>query len=122
MFCSPLQQAKRQAEREATGSEGDRKKHEQQLLTRLLCPPENSISKRTEESESCDRFPPLVGATFSSNWILFRKVYDLYEEVAEQRWDRENVREGEEFCAITPGIPRTFLGSWNLLALYVRRY
>ncbi|CAB1102482.1 unnamed protein product [Ectocarpus sp. CCAP 1310/34] len=35
---------------------------------------------------------PLVGATFSSNWILFQKVYDTYEAWTGHRWWRQNVR------------------------------
>lgn len=35
---------------------------------------------------------PLVGAAFSSNWILFREVYDSYEKLTGQRWSRKHVR------------------------------
>lgn len=38
------------------------------------------------------KISPLVGAAFSSNWILFRKVYDTYEEWTGRHWFRENVR------------------------------
>lgn len=35
---------------------------------------------------------PLVGAAFSSNWILFREVYDSYEEWTGHHWSRKHVR------------------------------
>lgn len=38
------------------------------------------------------RISPLVGAILSSNWVLFRKVYDTYEQWTEERWSREQVR------------------------------
>ncbi|CAM9177459.1 unnamed protein product [Ectocarpus sp. 12 AP-2014] len=34
---------------------------------------------------------PLVGAAVGGNWVLFRKVYDLYEELTGHRWRRERV-------------------------------
>lgn len=35
---------------------------------------------------------PLAGAAFSSNWVLFREVYDCYEKLAGCCWLRETVR------------------------------
>ncbi|CAM9397930.1 unnamed protein product [Ectocarpus fasciculatus] len=34
---------------------------------------------------------PLAGAVFSSNWVLFREVYDRYEKLAGCCWQRETV-------------------------------
>lgn len=35
---------------------------------------------------------PLVGAAFSSNWVLFRQVYDSYEKLTRGYWWRSMVR------------------------------
>ncbi|CBN74318.1 Ankyrin Repeat Transient Receptor Potential Channel [Ectocarpus siliculosus] len=47
------------------------------------------------------KISPLVGAAFSSNWILFRKVYDTYEEWTGHRWWRQQV-----LAQIPSGPPR----------------
>ena len=38
------------------------------------------------------KISPLVGAAFSSNWVLFRQVYDSYEELTGAYWWRSMVR------------------------------
>ncbi|CAM9283980.1 unnamed protein product [Ectocarpus sp. 13 AM-2016] len=43
---------------------------------------------------------PLAGAVFSSNWVLFREVYDRYEKLAGCCWLRETV-----LSQIPPGPP-----------------
>lgn len=42
-------------------------------------------------------FSPLAGAVFSSNWRLFRKVYDSHEELTGDRWWRSGVRSPKLF-------------------------
>lgn len=34
---------------------------------------------------------PLAGAAFSSNWVLFRKVYNLVEDLSMAQWSRTKV-------------------------------
>lgn len=38
------------------------------------------------------KISPLVGAAFSSNWVLFRQVYDSFEELTGGYWLRDMVR------------------------------
>eukprot|EP00903_Cladosiphon_okamuranus_P019883 g18275.t1 len=35
---------------------------------------------------------PLAAAAFRSNWVLFRKIYDLYESCKKDRWTRKELR------------------------------
>lgn len=37
------------------------------------------------------KISPLVGAAFSSNWVLFWKVYDTYTTLDKKPWLRTNV-------------------------------
>lgn len=37
------------------------------------------------------RVTPLAASAFRSNWVLFRKIYDLYESRTGKRWSREEV-------------------------------
>eukprot|EP00752_Nemacystus_decipiens_P009021 g8052.t1 len=39
------------------------------------------------------RITPLAASAFRSNWILFQKIYDLYESLSEDRWSRNDVRD-----------------------------
>lgn len=44
------------------------------------------------------KISPLVGAIFSSNWVLFQAVYDKYEEM-EGAWTHSGVSVGFRLCA-----------------------
>lgn len=48
----------------------------------------NQLSRRPKEGCS---ITPLAASAFRSNWILFRKIYDKYESLADKRWTREEV-------------------------------
>lgn len=60
-----------------------------QLVNDLLSP-RGSVTH--EAGKKRVNISPLVGAAFSSNWILFREVYDSYEKLAGKRWSRKHVR------------------------------
>lgn len=62
---------------------------EQRRVQTLLSVPGASLSR---ENAVAVNISPLVGAAFSSNWMLFREVYDAYEKWTGGRWSRENVR------------------------------
>ncbi|CAM9902707.1 unnamed protein product, partial [Ectocarpus sp. 12 AP-2014] len=34
---------------------------------------------------------PLAGAALSGNWVLFQRIYDMYERLPDQRWSREEL-------------------------------
>lgn len=76
MHCGPLQQAK--------GRDNEK------MLVRDLLSPRGVYSRK--EGTPKKPISPLVGAAFSSNWKLFREVYQKYEEWTGHRWYRNNVR------------------------------
>lgn len=45
------------------------------------------------------RITPLAASAFRSNWVLFRKIYDLYETRTKNRWTREEVRDNNGACS-----------------------
>ncbi|CAM9237184.1 unnamed protein product [Ectocarpus sp. 12 AP-2014] len=66
-----------------------------QNFRRLLSPVPMPFSTNVKPTIS-----PLAGAVFSSNWVLFREVYDRYEKLAGCCWLRETV-----LSQIPPGPP-----------------
>lgn len=56
----------------------------------LLSP--RSMTLRSATTDQEHSISPLAGAVFSSNWVLFREVYDRYEKLAGCCWQRETVR------------------------------
>ncbi|CAB1096081.1 unnamed protein product [Ectocarpus sp. CCAP 1310/34] len=46
-----------------------------------------SSARTTVESSST----PLAGAALSGNWVLFQKIYEMYERLTDQRWSREEL-------------------------------
>eukprot|EP00903_Cladosiphon_okamuranus_P014652 g13586.t1 len=75
------------------------------LLKRQIGPyPENEAPRKVYDLLSppaSAHISPLVGAAFSSNWILFREVYDSYEKMTNKRWSRNHV-----LAQIPKGPPR----------------
>lgn len=47
----------------------------------------SSSTRTTARSSST----PLAGAVLSGNWVLFKRIYDMYESLPNQRWSREEV-------------------------------
>lgn len=46
-----------------------------------------STTRTMHESSST----PLAGAALSGNWVLFQRVYDMYECLTGRRWSRDEV-------------------------------
>ncbi|CAM9548053.1 unnamed protein product, partial [Ectocarpus fasciculatus] len=46
-----------------------------------------SSARTTVKSSST----PLAGAALSGNWVLFQRIYDMYEDLTGQRWSREEL-------------------------------
>lgn len=44
-----------------------------------------------QEGDQETKILPLVGAAFSSNWVLFWKVYDEYSKLTGEPWGRDKV-------------------------------
>lgn len=55
---------------------------------------DGSVNRRTAHASRTRYEPitPLAAAAFRSNWVLFRKIYDEYENRTDQRWPRDKVR------------------------------
>lgn len=46
-----------------------------------------SSARTTVKSSST----PLAGAALSGNWMLFQRIYEMYERLTDHRWSREEV-------------------------------
>ncbi|CAM9818817.1 unnamed protein product, partial [Ectocarpus sp. 12 AP-2014] len=82
-------------------------------------PPPLDLTAKTQIS-------PLVGAAFSSNWVLFWRVYDTYTTLAKKPWLRTNVWPERapaplEVYGYQDDIPNPILrGAWTIPAVMWR--
>ncbi|CBN74319.1 Transient Receptor Potential Channel. Partial sequence [Ectocarpus siliculosus] len=79
MFCLVFEMLEKQFRRGV----GEKKFRE------LLSP--KSMTLKSSSTDQEHSISPLAGAVFSSNWVLFREVYDRYEKLAGCCWQRETV-------------------------------
>lgn len=61
---------------------------EKKMVSDLLSPRDAYFDREETPKKPIS---PLVGAAFSSNWKLFRAIYEAYEEWTGQFWYRNKV-------------------------------
>ncbi|CAM9102556.1 unnamed protein product, partial [Hapterophycus canaliculatus] len=54
---------------------------------------EHKVNKYLSAQTKGSRIAPLAASAFRSNWVMFRKIYDLYESRTGRRWPRHKIWE-----------------------------